>query len=86
MDGSPAVEGTRDEKRAAQAGGAVIGTVKADTPPGNRARAYQGLLSGLLPRGTDMGDMLLLVLLLLLYNESGDEEFLLIIAAVFLIH
>ncbi len=36
-------------------------------------------LAGFLPKGADLGDVLLLVLLLLLYLESRDEELLIVL-------
>lgn len=39
------------------------------------------LLRGLLPKGTDPGDLLLIVLLLLLYLEKEDEEYLIALFA-----
>ena len=39
------------------------------------------LLRGLLPAGTDPGDLLLFVLLLLLYLEKEDEEYLIALFA-----
>jgi hypothetical protein len=35
---------------------------------------------GLIPKGIDIGDILLFAILLLMYLESGDEECLIILA------
>lgn len=40
-------------------------------------------LLGLIPKGIDIGDILLFAILLLLYLESGDEECLIILAVLF---
>ncbi|NLL45444.1 MAG: hypothetical protein GX250_01370 [Clostridiales bacterium] len=37
-------------------------------------------LMGLIPKGIDIGDILLFAILLLMYLESGDEECLIILA------
>jgi len=41
-------------------------------------------LLGMLPKGIDIGDLLLIAILLLMYLESGDEECLIILAVLFL--
>ena len=41
-----------------------------------------GLLSGLLPPGLDMGDLILFGVLLLLYLDTRDEEYLIMLVAV----
>ena len=43
-----------------------------------------GGLMSLLPKGTDLGDVILLLVLLLLYIDTGDEEFLIILLATFM--
>ena len=48
-------------------------------PP--QAAGLAPLLRGLLPKGTDPGDLLLIVLLLLLYLEKEDEEYLIALFA-----
>lgn len=49
-------------------------------PP--KPRPPRSFLSGLLPAGTDLGDLILLFVLLLLYMDTGDEEYLIVLLAV----
>ena len=49
-------------------------------PRNNPAESLKRILGGVMPKGTDVGDLLLILILLLLYLEKEDEEILIILS------
>ncbi|NLV49165.1 MAG: hypothetical protein GXY20_00555 [Clostridiales bacterium] len=48
---------------------------------GSLTGALRGALSGILPKGIDIGDLLLILILLLIYLEKEDEDILIMLSA-----
>ena len=49
-------------------------------PRNNPVESLKRILGGVMPKGTDVGDLLLILILLLLYLEKEDEEILIILS------
>ena len=54
-------------------------------PPLDLGSGLGSILSGVLPDGFEMEDLLLLLVLFLLYRETGDKELLIMMGAMFLL-